>query len=487
MNKKDLYEAIGGLDEETLDVKRPRKKLYGWTAGIAAGLALCVGLGLFLKPQKTNDHFAALSTDNSASQLTLLANPVYPEMAPYPKTDRGMAASDQEYEAWRNSIMQQQREQGYADSLSPFFADSIHTFLENTENKNRICSPVNIYMALSMLAEVSGGDARQEILDVLGADSIEALRAQANAVWNAQYRSDNATFMVLANSLWLNQDLPIRQDTLNLLAENYYAASYAGKPGSPEMDQALRDWINQQTGGLLESQAQELTLDPRTVMALASTIHYQAKWNQTFQAENTSPQEFFSPEGTVTADFLHMDQVSYYYWASRFGAIALPMENDGGTMWLVLPDEGTTPEQLLKDQDLYDFLENRWDWEQSKPMRIHLGLPKFDVSSDLELQDGLKRLGIQKVFESGANFSPLIDPEQPLSLPMELSQCSHAVRVSVDEEGVTAAAFTVMAMEGAGAPPDEEMDFILNRPFLFVIQSNDGLPLFAGIVNTPSN
>ena len=48
-----------------------------------------------------------------------------------------------------------------------------------------------------------------------------------------------------------------------------------------------------------------------------------------------------------------------------------------------------------------------------------------------------------------------------------------------------AAAFTVMAMSGAAAPPDEieEIDFTVDRPFLFVIMSSDNLPLFTGIVN----
>ena len=57
--------------------------------------------------------------------------------------------------------------------------------------------------------------------------------------------------------------------------------------------------------------------------------------------------------------------------------------------------------------------------------------------------------------------------------------------MAVDEEGVTAAAYTMMANSGAGMPPEEEVDFVLDRPFLFVITGVDGLPLFTGIVNTP--
>ena len=67
-----------------------------------------------------------------------------------------------------------------------------------------------------------------------------------------------------------------------------------------------------------------------------------------------------------------------------------------------------------------------------------------------------------------------------------LSQAKHAARVSIDEEGCTAAAYTVMAACGAAAPPEEEIDFVLDRPFLFVITGPSGTPLFTGIVNRPA-
>ena len=35
---------------------------------------------------------------------------------------------------------------------------------------------------------------------------------------------------------------------------------------------------------------------------------------------------------------------------------------------------------------------------------------------------------------------------------------------------------------GAAMPPEEEIDFVLDRPFAFIITGLDGLPLFAGTV-----
>ena len=56
--------------------------------------------------------------------------------------------------------------------------------------------------------------------------------------------------------------------------------------------------------------------------------------------------------------------------------------------------------------------------------------------------------------------------------------------VQIDEEGVKAAAYIELPGAGAAAPPEEIVDFVLDRPFLFVIE-NDNIPLFAGCVNNP--
>ena len=71
-------------------------------------------------------------------------------------------------------------------------------------------------------------------------DSIEALRAQANDLWNDHYSNDGATTSILAGSLWLEDGVPFNQDTLNTLAENYYASSFRGDLDSPAMTEVKR-------------------------------------------------------------------------------------------------------------------------------------------------------------------------------------------------------------------------------------------------------
>ena len=70
--------------------------------------------------------------------------------------------------------------------------------------------------------------------------------------------------------------------------------------------------------------------------------------------------------------------------------------------------------------------------------------------------------------------------------PIAVSQAAHAARVTVDEEGCTAAAFTVISAATGTPMVEEEADFVLDRPFLFCITGESGLPLFVGVVHTPA-
>ena len=152
-------------------------------------------------------------------------------------------------------------------------------------------------------------------------------------------------------------------------------------------------------------------------------------------------------------------------------------------MWLLLPDEGVRVESLLEDPQAMGFLLADGEWENSKRLIVNLALPKFDVTSECDLLGGLAALGVRDILNpEQADFTPMAEDAEGIYL----SAAQHSVRVAIDEEGVTAAAYTVMAAVGAGEPPEEEVDFVLDRPFLFAITSADGLPLFVGVVNQPN-
>ena len=90
-------------------------------------------------------------------------------------------------------------------------------FLKENDHENRIFSPINIYIALGMLAETSEGNTRQQVLDLLETGSIEELRTLVKGLWNRVYTDDKMK-SILASSIWLRDDISYKKDTLESLA-----------------------------------------------------------------------------------------------------------------------------------------------------------------------------------------------------------------------------------------------------------------------------
>lgn len=437
--------------------------------------------------------FSSPKPDSVVSAHTI-AEAEYPQMAPYPDPDHFVNKDEsmdddsfnKAWDAWREDLSSRRRLTGYADAMGSFLEKSTRHFLSASPGKNTAFSPVNLYIALGMLAELTDGNSRGQILELLGSPDIQSVRNQVSDLWNANYLNDGASARILANSIWLNEDIPFVSSTMDILAKNYYASSYRGQMGSQDFVLMLRDWLDTQTGGLLTEQIKNLSLlKEDTILALASTIYFRGKWQYEFSPEKTKPGTFHTDSGDLTCDFMQKEQTAEtYFWGEHFSAVSQSM-GESGSMWFLLPDKDIAVDDLFNDSQAMEFLltAKKWEWKNQKEMLVNLTVPKFDITSRFDLCQELPALGITDVFDAEiSDFSPMTKDTDNIFL----SGAEHAVRVAADEQGVTAAAYTIFEMSGSGMPAKETVDFILDRPFLFVITDAAGIPLFAGTVCQPS-
>ncbi len=334
-----------------------------------------------------------------------------------------------------------------------------------------------------MLAEVSGGDTQKEVLDALGCESIEELQEIAKQLIRTNDFEDGSVTSRIANSLWLRNDKNFTYDrkTIDDIASKYLAETYSGEMGSEEMNSALQQWLNDNTGGLLEQQASGVKTDPATILALASTIYFKAAWSDGFA--DAGKDAFYGFAGEQECNMMNRVENNYYYVGEDFTAVNIDIQN-GGSMWVLMPAEGVKPEELLENDKAKKIIyENSvQDVERG---RVDLTLPKFDVNSDIDLKETMVKLGITSAFNSEtADFSNLIKNEDAEAA---ISSAKHAARVCADEDGVLAAAFTVMMLDGCAAMPEDPLLIKIDRPFLFTILGDDGSLLFTGTVYEPGN
>lgn len=480
MDREDLYTAVGQAEDAALlksEVPRKKHRVSRWVGAVAAVLAVVL-LFQGILPGLTVSAYA-------------LSEAEYPELRRYPKFLRQREIHEGEFLDRVAAIRSQ--EEGFAQPLAPFFSAVTGEFLSGDGQENRLCSPVSLFLTLSMLTEITDGESRQQLMELLALEDQEQLRQLARDVWTGSYYDDGENCYSLSNSLWLNrsfsgQPIQYAQEPLDTLAQDYYASTYRGKMGSAAYDRAYQQWMDTQSGGLFSGGVPKL--DAQDVVVLASTLYYAGKWSDQFSKSQTQNRIFHGPEGDVERPFLHQDEVGLYWWFDHFGAVSLPISGaHAGQMLFLLPDEGVTAEELLSDPQALAFLsappKDSWytpePGENIKQLMIHLALPKFDLTAHLDLQEGLNALGVTEIFDpQNGDFSPLTE-----DVPIAISTAGQDLRVAIDEEGVTAAARTYFHGCGASMPPEEEMDFVLDRPFLFVLVNDCGLPLLVGLVNQP--
>ncbi len=493
-NNEKLNEAFGCISPSFLEAtaKPPVRKKAIWVRLVAAVVCLIVMVTAIVsgfiiskrnagQPQKTpvwTDGGEVEDYDPNTYLKYLLLSAEYPVMAKYPGSDK---VSTPEYIAWQKDLQTRREYQGAGKNLDGFFKTTITEFLSGHGENNAVYSPLNVYFALVMLAEITDGNSRQQILDLLGSDSIEALRTQAYSIWNANYMDEGTVKSILASSIWLDEAFSFKEDTLNILKEYYYASSFKGDLGTEDSNFALRSWINEQTGGLAD-RLSDIELDPSTVMAIVTTIYFSARWSSEFNNKKNTNETFHSPVGDIECDFMNEKESGYYYWGKKFGAVEKELKNSG-SMWFILPDKGVSIDSLLSDGEMLSFvLSSKSEWRnRSKSVDINLSVPKFEVQSDMDLIEGLKNLGITDCFDPNVvdDYSPITDTE------IYLNKAQHGAGVKIDEEGIIASAFTILGFKYGGGFEEETIDFVLDRPFIFVITGNDGLPLFVGVVNQP--
>ena len=470
MNEK-VAKALGYVDEKyvTAAAKRKKKKAAKyWISAVAAVLALVLLFNLPSMPMVISAKAVSIASESRQMQR--------PDLDDYKDRDQ-WRADLAKWEAERDFRSSTTRET--VDALAPFFTNGSVQFLSTQGSENLLWSPINAYIGLALTTELTDGASRQQILDLFGARDIDALRQQVGAVWESAYNDNGHEISTLANSLWLENGLNYQQDTMDNIAYYYYASVYQGDLGSQKINNAIGAWINNNTGGFLKKSTSNVNLSPDTILALYSTIYFQAKWQDEFSASKNTQDTFHAPNGDKTVTFMNKKLAQmYYYYGDNFSAVALSLKN-GSRMWFVLPDEGYTTADVLADGQYMQMVLQQ-DWENEKWMKVNLSVPKFDVNSTMNLRGGLQEMGVTDVFNEGAaNFSEITG-----DVPIFLTAANQSVRVQIDEEGVKAAAYIEFPGAMSPEPPKEIIDFILDRPFIFAI-TTDNIPLFMGTVNNP--
>ena len=351
--------------------------------------------------------------------------------------------------------------------------------LENNKN-NLIYSPLSIKYALEMLNEGAGGNTKKQIEDAIGNlklgkyQGIEKVLSLANAVYIREEFSSE-----------------IKKDYIDILSQKYDAEV---KYDSFSSADNINSWIEEKTFEKIKNMlSDEQVTNPFNRMILVNALAIDMEWKEKFRSNDTYGEPFYKEDGTeieatTMSNNFKGDNTSFYK-DDDVTVLAMDLKeyNDRAFEFITIMPEDNLSEYLdsFSEDKLKSITDNLTLASKTKK-GINVLIPKFAYNYSLNLKNDLISLGISDAFNAQtADFSNMTDKEG-----YYVGEALHKADIEFSEDGVKAAAATVIMMEmNAMFTMDDEkpIDITIDKPFLYVIRDKNTKEIwFLGTVYEPN-
>jgi len=348
---------------------------------------------------------------------------------------------------------------------------------------NVALSPASISQALSMAFAGARGPTA---LQVAAALHFTLPAARLGAAFNGVDRSlanvnGPDTTLEVANALYGQTGQQFRRAFLNVLARDYGAGLRTAdfEHATEAARAAINAWVSAQTRAKIPTLLEPGDVDPSTKLVLVNAVYLKAKWLEPFEHQNTVPATFHAPGAAEKVPAMHQTGTFRYKQGDGYQALELGYRGGRLAFDILLPTIGQLQPMLssLASRGPLALLAGL------RPTQAAVALPKFRLRTHFELADPLQKLGMRLAFEPGtADLSGIAGKPGDLSVKAVV----HEAYLSVDEDGTEAAAATGVTVVATGALAPPPVDFVVDRPFVFVLRdTRTGAVLFTGVVSRP--
>ncbi|MDO5677875.1 MAG: serpin family protein, partial [Propionibacteriaceae bacterium] len=257
-------------------------------------------------------------------------------------------------------------------------------------------------------------------------------------------------------------DAEIKQPYLERISRFYDAK--AESTTSADAKANLDAWAKLHTAGLIPKSAIDPT--PDTVAVLQDALLFGAAWRQPFTDE--APMDFDTPRGIETVDGVSEAMLVPWVEGDRWQAVRLAYD-DNLAADVILPADGVAPESLTVDE----LEAARTALDDEAPSSVLVTMPTLDLTAKNDLLETLPQLDL-------SNLSGIVPGA-------EASQWVQQAKLIVSARGTVGAALTEMGLTFSGGGPIAEVEFIVDRPYVFrVLDTSTGWPLFLATISDPT-
>ena len=352
-----------------------------------------------------------------------------------------------------------------------FAFDLLKKTITASGETNVFVSPLSVSIALGMAWNGANGTTKTEIEAALKMSGMSAtdINNYYRIMLSTLPSIDPTTKLSIANSLWYKTGFEVKPDFLKVNSDYFNAYIKQLDFSQTWALDTINNWCSKKTNTLIPTIIDQIPSN--AVMYLINAVYFKGIWSRQFEKKNTSVQKFTNEAGNQgNVNMMYQKDTFRYAETETAQYLDLPYGNKAFSMTVILPAANKTPADILNS-----LTTDTWNnaLSQLNPREIMVYLPRFKVTNKFNLNDELKKMGMNLAFSDLADFSNISD------LPLQISEVIHKTYVTVDEEGTEAAAVTSIGIITTAMPVIPV--FRVDKPFVFVIrEKSTGVILFIG-------
>ncbi|KAJ9577139.1 hypothetical protein L9F63_006261 [Diploptera punctata] len=287
-------------------------------------------------------------------------------------------------------------------------------------------------MLLSVLQQGAQGTTLQQLNNFLRTDAEQSRKTYSKIAQNIKKDTNSSIITELATKAFVNKGFEIKSEFKKTVVNDFYSdiqqldfsdASFAAKQ--------INAWVNKETHGKVDQIISKDMLGPSVQLVLANALFFKGSWSSPFSPEKTRNKSFKVDEDGKEVFVPTMHRMMFLRTGEMFTPgfkwAEIPFQGKQYVMLVLLPDEGKTLSTLVEHLATTDALTTIFNSKRRR--NLDIALPKFKLSTKLDLIKPLKQVGIRDIFsKEKANLTGISEK------PLYVSQIVHRVELSIDEK-----------------------------------------------------
>ncbi len=355
---------------------------------------------------------------------------------------------------------------------------------EESDKENIMISPLSISVALAMAYNGADGDTKTEMENTLKLNGLtpEQINSSYKMLIAALQSLDEDVVFELANAIFYANGFEVKSPFISTNQDYYDAKVESLDFSSPSSVFHINDWVAEKTHDKIEKIVESLSPDDR--MVLLNAIYFNGIWSVKFDENGTKMRNFNKIDGTShEVPMMNKEDKLEYSSNSLFEAVKLPYGSGQYNMVVLLPGSDKNSADIIDELSADNW--NEWMKSFETEEHVVVTMPRFKFAFELQLNNALKKMGMQKAFVSSqSDFTKITDDKK-----LYISSVIHKSFIDVNENGTEAAAVTSVTFSTTSIGLGDQIQkiyFTVDKPFVFAITEKDtDAILFIGEVQNP--